>query len=214
MPTYKTEFSCPTCKKQNGTLNQIVASGGAFRCLGNESHVWTTAQSFTEEGLSVDFKPVMPRDLPQENHAPMTITVPIPTKEALEKKYEDKSKMNATISSLLQSMAEGQYMLIPEVDMERIGHKFSELGLGGKPRNSSELFGMIYALSEKVDELKMQAENATRDLQAYAGISPGRVVINLGEVYQQAIDNARGQNLPLPVYCEQNLKTAISNNWF
>jgi len=214
MPTIKTEFSCPKCKKENGVLNQIVASGGSFRCLGNNDHIWSDAQKFSEEGLTVDFKVEMPRDLPQADHTPMTITVPIATKEALEKKYEDRSRMNATISSLLQTMAEGKHMLIPEVDIERIFQKLKELGFPNAPRNSSELFGILFTLGEKVEEEKQKADNAARDLQAYQGISIGRVIVNLGEVYQQAVENARAANLPLPLYCEQNLKNAISNNWF
>ena len=73
---------------------------------------------------------------------------------------------------------------------------------------------MIYALGCEVEEAKQITDNAQRDLKAYEGMAPGRVVVDLGDQYQEAVEKSRGAGQPLKFYVETNLKNALRDNWF
>jgi hypothetical protein len=210
MPVYKSEFSCPTCKKLTGALNQIVASAGELQCSVNDAHKWNDTMAFYNENPTVDFKVTMPKALPQENHTPLTISVPIKLKEFLEAKYQD--KLSATAASILSQMAEGEAMIIPESDLDRLSS--GERGLGQRPKNSSELCGLIYAKMCEVSDAKAEKDEAVKDLKAYEGLSQGRVVLDLGPLYPTVVQKAKEAELPLKLYIETNFKSAIENNWF
>jgi hypothetical protein len=207
MPVVKSEYSCPKCKQTTGKLNQIVANGGQLQCSGDGSHTWNDTMTFYNEKPTMDFKVAPATFLPQVNHTPVTVSVPIPVKDAFEKKFGERA--SATIASLIQVLVEGDVIIIPQTDIDRISSR-----LGQKPGSSGELFGMIFALGEQVNDAKMLADNAAKDLKAYEGMSPGRVVVDLGDVAGDATEKARAQNMPLKVWVESNLKNAISSNWF
>lgn len=207
MPVVKSEFSCPRCKMATGKLNQIVASAGTLQCSVNSTHIWPDASSFYAENPTMDFKVAPPSFPPQENYAPMSVSVPIAVKSGLEAKYGD--KVGATVSAMLQVLLEGDTLIVPEADLRRIADK-----LGAKPRSSSELYGMIFALGEEVTEQKSIAETAQRDVKAYEGLSIGRVVVDLGDEYAGASEKAKSAQLPLAIFITQNIKQALRDNWF
>jgi hypothetical protein len=167
--------------------------------------------AFLNESPTMDFHVPPATFAPQNNVTPLTLTIPIEVKNALEKKYGDKT--SATVAGLLQQMVEGDIMIVPELDLQRIG---GENGLGKMPRNSSELFGMIFALKQEVAESKSIAEAAGKDLQAYKGFAPGRVVVDLAEQYGEAQAKAQNSEPPLPIdlWCASKLRDGIRDNWF
>lgn len=207
MPLVKSEFSCPTCKKASGKLNQIVANAGELQCTGDGTHRWIDTQSFFNERPTMDFKVAPATFLPQTNHAPITVTVPLGVKTAFEQKYGDKG--SATVAALMQVMVEGETMIIPQTDIQRLTER-----LGKKPSSSGELVGMIFALQSEVSDAKQLAEQATNDVKAYEGMSPGRVVVDLGDQYGEAVGKAKGQEQPLKFWLQEQIKSAIQNNWF
>ena len=85
-------------------------------------------------------------------------------------------------------MAEGEIMIVGKNDAERIATLFGE-----KPKNGSHLFGLIYALQQQVADAKAEADTATKDLKAYEGLAPGRVVIRFGEQWQNAKNGQRAR---------------------
>lgn len=206
MPVVKSEYSCPRCKKL-GQTNQIIANAGQLQCSVNGEHTWLDTMEFFSEGPKMEFKVEQPKALPQDNYEPITVSVPIGLKGALEAKYGDKAM--ATLGSVLLQMIEGEGMHIVELDLERIAAK-----LGAQPRNSSELYGMIYAKCEEIADLKLIADNASKDLKAYENMSPGRVIVDLGDQFANAQDKARGAELPVKLWIERALRNGLENNWF
>lgn len=202
----QTEFSCPRCKKL-GIKSQIHAGSGGINCEVNSEHKWNDSQVFASEGPEIEFVVEVPRNLPQEGRTPVTLSVPVGLMQALSARYADKTE--ATMVSILRQMDEGELLIIGKTDFDRlVAH------LGKKPTSAGELVGMVYALKEEAKDQKELADIAVKDLKAYEGISPGRVVVDLGENYQTAVDMARGQELPLKFWVEQKLKDGITNNWF
>lgn len=207
MPIIKTEFGCPDCKQSTGQSVQIIANGGSLTC--GRGHSWGDTQAFLSRNPLAEFKPEMPKNLPQEGHTPLTISVPIRLKGTLETMYGD--KLSATASALLSQMAEGKAMIVPDTDLERLreGHI-----LGKKPENSSELVGLVYAKACEANDAKLEKDNAVADLKAYEGMSVGRVVIDLGDQLNAARERARDDNMPLKLWVETRFNTALKDGWF
>ena len=208
MGPIKSEYACPTCK-QNGLTNQIYASAGELYCSAFSEHRWRDTQSFLDMRPKMEFKVEVARNLPQQNYTPVTLSVPLGLVDALTTKLGDKDKVSATMVSILLQMLEGNILIIGQTDIDRITSR-----LGSEPKNSSELFGMIFAKTEEIAEHKMLREAAEKDLKAYEGISPGRVVVDLGDQFQNAVDKARGAELPLKVLVENSLRNGLENGWF
>lgn len=211
MPLIKSEYACPICEAQTGQHHQICANAGELVCSFNGQHKWNDAPSFMAMNPKMVFKVPPPQFAPQKNLTPVQLSIPIEIKNALDAKFGD--KLSATLSGILQQMVEGEVMVIPELDLERIS---SGEGLGKRPQNSSELFGMIYSLRMEVMDAKNTAEAAAKDLQAYRGISPGRVVVDLGDLYAEAQSRAANAEPPLPVdmYVAKCIKEGLRDNWF
>jgi hypothetical protein len=210
MPLINTEFSCPTCKKV-GQKNRIVANAGELQCSVVSDHKWRDTLSFYNEGpvMEPEFKVEMPKALPQEGHTPFQVSIPLTVKTAIETKYGDRA--GVTVASILMQMIEGDIMIVGDTDMQRIS---SGEGLGKKPQNSGELFGMIYSLRQELADAKMLAENASRDLKAYEGMSLGRVVVDLGDQYGAAVAKAQDASLPVSLFVQQAIRTGLENGWF
>jgi hypothetical protein len=207
MPVIKSEFSCPICKRASGALHQIIANAGELQCSGNSNHRWNDTQAFYNEGPTMDFKPEMPKNLPQENHTPLTITVPIRLKETLEQMYGQ--KLSATCAAILSQMSEGRAMVIPDTDVERLKER-----LGKRPDNSGELVGLIYSLVCQTDDAKSERDTAVKDLKAYEGLAPGRIVVDLGDQYVTAQAKAKDAELPLKLWVERAVTGGLRDGWF
>jgi len=202
----KSEFSCPTCKRSTGALNQILANAGELVCSKEPSHKWNDTMDFLNLGPTADFKVQMPV-APQENRTPFTIPVPINLKKELEKKYGD--KLLATVVAILNQMNEGTAMLIPNTDVERLVER-----LGSKFNNSSELVGLVYSKTCEAEDAKAERDTVLKDLKAYEDRYPGRVVVDLGPQANAAQAKAVDANMPVKLWVEQQLQTAIESNWF
>lgn len=209
MQIIKTEYACKPCKEATGKSVQIVAAGGKLEC--SNGHVWVDTATFQAmHGKDMmEFKVAPATFLPQQNYTPISVSLPIAVKAAAEAKFGD--KLSPTISGLLQMLVEGDILIIPETDLQRLS---TGEGLGRRPSSSSELFGMIFALKAEVAEAKQITEDAQRDLKAYEGMAPGRVVVDLGEEYAAAVERSKGANQPLKFFIESNLKNALKDNWF
>lgn len=208
MSLIRSEYSCPLCKPEK---SQILANMGELVCEKNGQHKWNDTQAFLALGPTMDFAKAPVKAQPPSNYVPMKVLLPPGMKEALEAKYGD--KLDATLTSILMQMHEGNVLIVGQTDLERIG---GPQGFGKVPENSGELFGMIFSKQQEVEESKQMAEAATRDLKAYEGMSPGRVVVDLAEQYGEAVARAANQEPPLPlaVWVAKTLKDGIANNWF
>ena len=206
MPQYKSEFSCPRCKKETGKLNQIITNAGELQCSENGMHKWNDTMSFYDEGPTMDFKPELLK-AQQTNHTPITISIPLGLKTQAETKFGD--KLSSTVTQILGMLVEGDVMIVGQVDLDRLKER-----LGQKFENSSELVGIVYAKMCEVDEAKAEATAATEDLKAYESRSPGRVVVDLGDQFSTAQAKAKDAEQPLKVWVETQLKNGIENNWF
>lgn len=207
MPTIRTGYSCPTCKATTGDVKEIVAEGRMLKCTYVASHTWNDSQDFLDLKPTIDFKSAPQPAAPQANHTNLNVSLPVNILNAVQEKYGE--KLQSTIAGLLGMMAEGEIMIVGKNDAERISTLFNE-----KPKNGSHLFGLIYALQQSVEDSKAAAEAASKDLQAYQGLAPGRVVVNLEEHYQNARERAESEGMPLAVWASRNFKTAIENSWF
>lgn len=202
-----TEYACPTCEQETGELNQIVAAAGELRCTKNGEHRWNDSASFVDLHPKMVFAQAPPKALPQQNHTKIEVSVPMSLERELSAKFGE--KMSATVSSILAQMVEGKILIVGQTDIDRIAGK-----LGSVPQNSSELYGMIYAKTEEVIEAKQIAENAVKDLKAYEGLSPGRIVVNLGDQIGEAASKASDASLPVNVWAERALRMGLENSWF
>jgi hypothetical protein len=204
--TLKTEFSCPVCKKTTGESNQVLATAGELCCSKNSSHRWNDTMTFLNLGPVAEFK-VMPLVAEQTDRTPFTIPVPINLKKQLEDKYG--AKLYATVVAILNQMNEGTAMIVPNTDVERLVER-----LGAKFNNSSELVGVVYSKVCEADDARAERDNAVKDLKAYEGLSPGRVVVDLGPQMSAAQAKAVDAQMPLKMWVETQLRNAISENWF
>ena len=143
----------------------------------------------------------------QPNYVKVEVTVPPLVKQGLEAKFGSTS--SSTIAGVLGMLAEGEILIIPETDLQRIKEK-----LGKRPESSGELFGLIYNLTMELETAKLISDNAQKDVQAYEGRNPNSVLIDLGSLYGQVLEKARDQNETAKMWLERSLKTAIENSWF
>lgn len=205
MSIQKSEFSCPTCKQKTGALNQVYANAGELVCSKDASHKWNDTMTFLNLGPTMDFKVTM-AVAPQENRTPLTIPVPIGLKSQLENKYGD--KLFSTVTAILSQMNEGTAMMVPMTDVERLSDR-----IGSKFTNSSELVGLVYSKICEADDAKQERDTAVKDLKAYEGLSPGRVVVDLGKHLVAAQGKAADASMPLKMWVEVQMQNMIENNW-
>jgi hypothetical protein len=205
----KTEFQCPKCKRETGKSIQIEAVAGVISCPANAGHRWPDTAAFYADGAVMVFKVGPAKFPPVDGQIDYTVKIPKRIKGLLDSSFGD--SIHAKIANLLTLMAEGggDVMLVGKVDYDRIADK-----LGKKPRDSSELYGILCATMAEVDEAKQERDSAVQDLKAYEGISRGRVVVDLGEQFEYAAGKAKDENLPTKVWIERNLINALGNNWF
>jgi hypothetical protein len=145
---------------------------------------------------------------PVEGQTPITIKIPQRIKDLLDQSWGSE-KLNSEIATLLLHLSEGAVMVVSQIDRERIDAK-----LGRKSRDSSELYGNIYAMMAQVEEANAAKDEAVRDLQAYESRSPGRVVVDLGDQYGPTVEKAKSAEQPLSLFIQTNLHNALTNNWF
>lgn len=213
MPIQKSEFSCPYCKQQVGPdgkpkLTQIQANEGRLVCPADPAHHWIDTQAFIDCRPTMDFKPEMLKPFPQLNHGPLTITIPNTVKAEIENRFGD--KLSATITGVLRQMLEGDVMMIPDTDVERIR---TFMGVS-RPVNSGELVGMIFSKMQDFDTLKLERDQAVANAAAYQGFSPGRVVVNLADDMTTIAQKAAEENMPVSFWVEKTFLNALRSNWF
>ncbi len=207
MPTMKTEYACSRCEKA-GVETQILATDGRLTCPANPEHRWTDTAAFLSESPKMKFKVGLPKFPPVDGQVAVTINVPKRVKGLLDTAFGE--NIHAQVANVLTLLAEGgEVMLIGKVDYDRIADK-----LGKKPRDSSELYGILCATMAEVDEAKQERDTAVLDLKAYEGMSRGRVVLDLSDQFEYAAQKARDENLPLAVWLGRAVKSALENNWF
>lgn len=211
MPLIATGYSCPFCKRETGSTNEINADSGKLVCSKVGSHVWNDMEEFMSLGPRIDFRHAAERPAPQQNHTGLNLSLPVNTLNVLQNRYGD--KLQSTIAGLCQVLAEGEVLVLSESDVERLGKGET---LGEKPKNGSHLVGLVFALRQQVLEAKQTAEAASKDVQAFQGMAPGRVVVDLGEFYATAQQRAQAEEPPMPVavFIQRCLKTGLENNWW
>jgi hypothetical protein len=200
MPVIKTPYACPTCDAQ------IQAENRQLICSGNRNHSWNDIAVFQSLGPKMKYDVKAPV-VNQPNHVKMEVVVPPIAKANFESKFGDRA--NATVSGLIQMLAEGEVLIVPEADLQRMKER-----LGKRPESSGELFGLIYNLSMELETQKLIADEAKKDLAIYEGRNPGAVLLNMGQLYGTVVEKARDQNETAKMWLERNLKNAIENNWF
>ena len=209
MPQFKTEFSCPKCKRETGQSNQISAADGRLICPANPNHKWVDTPSFYADGPQMEFKVGPAKFPPVEGQTPITLKIPLRLKTELEQRWGAEEAVSAKIADVLLQLVDGDVMELGQGDMTRLFER-----LGEKFANSSELVGVVYAKMCEVDEARGERDAAVEDLKAYESRSPGRVVIDLGSQYQTAVEKAKDAETPLKVWVEQQLINGLQNSWF
>ncbi len=205
MPVINSEFSCPLCKRSTGQIVRIVASNQTLQCP--NGHRWTDTMEFMNANPEIDFKPEVPKNLPQENHEPLTITIPRSLKEVLKEKLGE--KMNASITAMLWQMLEGDVMFVSAASVAQL-----QDWLGKKPANSAELNGLVYAKVCEARDAREERDIAVADLKAYEGVSPGRVVVDLGANFNAIREKAIEAQIPVKMWVERTIKDGVENQWF
>ena len=201
MPIVKTRYGCPTCGAQVNAENRKLV------CSANPAHFWVDTAAFIGLNPPVKYEESKPPVAPQTNHVKLEVTVPPRVKAALEAKFGATSE--STIAGVLAMLSEGDIMIIPESDLQRMKERF-----GKRPESSGELFGLMYSMSMDLETEKLTADTARKDVQAYEGRNPNSVLIDLGPIYGTVVEKARDQNEPVKVWVERNLKNAVENSWF
>ena len=207
MSQIRTGYSCPACKQATGATNEILADSSRLICSKVPEHVWPDVDDFYSLKPTLDFKQAQERPAPQSGHTNLNVSIPVNTLNALQNRYGE--KMMATVAGLLNVLAEGEPMIISDTDVQRMGMTLNE-----RPKSSGHLVGMIFALQQQVTEARQEAELATSEVKAYEKMSPGKVVLDLGENFNYAADRAKNENLPVKVWLERNVSTALANTWF
>lgn len=202
-----TGYSCPRCKRETGATNEILAGNQKLVCKANPLHEWNDMDVFFSERPTMDFPKERPRPAPQANHAKVSVSVPAATLNKLQAKFGD--RLDASLTASLNSLAEGSGFNVSQVDMERLTQALPE-----RPRDINHLFGMIYALSEQRNEYKLTAETAQREVKAYEGMNPGKVMIDLGAQHATAAQKALDEGVPLKVWVEQRMITGLESGWW
>jgi hypothetical protein len=169
--------------------------------------MWNDLAVFQGLNPAVKYEEDKPPVAPQPNHVKVEVTVPPRVKQALEEKFGSTSA--STIAGVLAMLAEGEVLIVPESDLQRMKERF-----GKRPESSGELFGLLYSLSMDLETEKLVATNAQKDVQAYEGRNPNSVLVDLGALYGPVLEKARDQNETAKMWLERNLKNAIENNWF
>jgi hypothetical protein len=201
MPVVKTRYACPTCDAQ------IIAENRKLVCSVNSQHSWNDIATFMGLGPKVKYEEAKPIVAPQANHVKVELTLPPRIRQGLEAKFG--STHSGKIAETLGFLADGDVMLIPAADLDRIKER-----LGKRPESSGELFGLIYNLSMELETEKLIAENSQKELAAWEGRSHGTVIVDLGKNFQAASEKARGENMPLKMWLEDRVKNALDNSWF
>jgi hypothetical protein len=211
MPTIATGYSCPSCKRESGATNEILADNSRLTCSKVPAHVWNDVDEFMSTGPRIEFRHEMEKPAPQANHTSLNLSIPVSTLNVLQAKYGD--KLNSTLAGLCQVLVEGEPMIISDTDVQRLSGGEC---LGEKPKNGSHLVGLVFSLRLQVGEAKMAAEAATKDMAAFQGMAPGRVVIDLGDQYAFAQQRAQAEEPPIPVslWVQRGVRTAVENNWW
>ena len=201
MPIVKTRYACPTCGAQ------VQAENRKLVCSANPAHTWNDIATFQSLNPAVKYEESKPPIMVQPNHVKVEVTVPPRVKQGLEAKFGTTS--SSTISDILGMLAEGEILIVPESDLQRM----KEL-LGKRPESSSEMFGLIYNLSMELETAKLIADEAKKDVAIYEGRNPGAVLINLGALFSSANEKAHSNNQTLKEWMEASVKTALENSWF
>jgi len=207
MPSLRTGYSCPSCKRFTGDTNEIVAEGRILKCSKVPEHQWADMQDFLDLKPTIEFKMEQQKSISQPNHTPITVNVPVRVKNAIQSRFGEKA--DSTVAGVLSMMAEGEVLVVGESDLQRLTTALRE-----RPKNGSHLYGMVYALTEEIKEAKQVSETAESDLKAYEGINVGRVLVNLGNQYATAVEKANSENLPTKVWLERAVINALENSWF
>jgi len=209
MPVFKTEFSCPKCKRETGQSNQISAAEGRLTCPANSNHRWADTAAFYADGPQMEFKVGPAKFPPVEGQTPITLKIPLRIKTDLSAQWGSDEAVSARVVDILLQMAEGEVMILGMTDkgrlFDRLGQKFS---------NSSELVGIVYAKMCEVDEAKGERDAAVEDLKAYESRSPGRVIVDLGDQFATAQAKAKDAETPLKLWIEERTRMALQENWF
>lgn len=209
MPVFKTEFSCPKCKRETGQSNQISAAEGRLTCPANSNHRWADTAAFYADGPQMEFKVGPAKFPPVEGQTPITLKIPLRIKTDLSAQWGSDEAVSARVVDILLQMAEGEVTILGMTDkgrlFDRLGQKFS---------NSSELVGIVYAKMCEVDEAKGERDAAVEDLKAYESRSPGRVIVDLGDQFATAQAKAKDAETPLKLWIEERTRMALQENWF
>lgn len=197
----KTRYACPNCG------GQVQAENGRLICTQNSNHAWNDIQTFMDLHPAIKYEEAKPPVSVQSKHVKIEVSVPPYVENGLRNRFGSNS--NETIAGALGMLAEGEVMMVPKVDLDRMKES-----LGKVPASSVEMCGLVYSLKMDVENEKAAKENAENDLKAYRGGSPRCVVIDLGKHFEAAVEKARDASEPLKYWLEKVIGNGIENNWF
>jgi hypothetical protein len=205
-----TEYQCPLCDKV-GQESQIMASETAVQCSFNPAHRWADRLEFMSLQPRMAFRVSGPVVAPQMAHTKMTLNVMLPIAHQAAVVAKLGPRLEPTVAGILSMMAEGEVMIVPAADMQRL----KQIGIVGKiVNNSSELVGLVYAADLQLTEANDRARRAEAELAEWEGRSRNMVLIDLGEQAEAGRIAASNQNMPLKLFIENAIRNGLANNWF
>lgn len=200
-------YSCPACKRETGDTNEILAGGGYLQCSKIQGHRWNDSEKFMSEGPRIEFKQAKQAAAPQSNHTNVNVSIPVGVYNVLLERFGD--RLSATLAGQLHVLSEGTGMILSETDMDRLAMTLPE-----RPKNGSHLVGLVYALSQQVQDQKNIADSASEALKGYEGLQPTKVLVDLGANMEYAKGRAADDKQPVSLWLAINLKNALESQWF
>ena len=202
-----TGVECPRCKDNGVLQNPVISTNDGLKC--NMGHKYMD----TDELMSMPHGtvPVAQRKAAQENWVTVSFQIPSGVMQQLQAKYTDPERMKATFASLAQCMIDDHTVIVGQDDVRRIGD-----AAGIPVRSSADIFGIISAQQQQVNDLK---EAATQTPQAASG---GGTALRRGELILwfdpkttgTMTEKAAAAGVRLEDFLEKYINEANENTWF
>lgn len=205
MPTRRIGLACPLCD-QVGVTSHLYETPPSLmtQCeSGNPDHRWTDSEVLRQaHPRKLDLpKPVATR---QENRVTLSLEVPTQLEAELRTKFG--AALNNNVTSILQSCAQPEFLLLNMQDIDRIQER-----CGTRPTSDSELFGLLFQMGEELHELRGQVKQLERS--AFLKKSGTGVMVDLAEFLPKAVGKAQEAGLELDDFLSQYLRTSVENDW-
>lgn len=204
-----TGLGCPTCwNNGQGVKSMLFSRQGKFAYYCRTGHEFNDLPELL--ALDPPKLPVPQKHTQQEGHVQVQLAIPEGLKNTLLQKFGSPEKLSQSLAGILRTLSESQCFMFNEIDIDRVGQI-----AGSRPKNGSELVGIIHAKNEKIKELEA-ARGTPAGQQAQStsvGVPEGKLLIDASEFLPRARALANFRNQTVEQVCEGTLKLALENGW-